>query len=86
MTRFLQLLKKRKPKDKDKVGKTMDIIALLQAIFAILLVGGKTLHEQSLLIARLSRVVSDMSAHPSPAGGLAVPQLTVLLPVPDQEV
>ena len=56
MTRFLQLLKKRKPKDKDKVGKTMDIIALLQAIFAILLVGDKTLHEQLLLIARLSEL------------------------------
>ena len=56
MTRFLQLLKKRKQKDKDKVGKTMDIIVLLQAIFVILLVGGKTLHEQSLLIARLSEL------------------------------
>ena len=56
MTRFLQLLKKRKQKDKDKVGKTMDIIVLLQAIFVILLVGDKTLHEQSLLIARLSEL------------------------------
>ena len=40
----------------DQVGKTMDIIALLQAIFAIQLVSGKTLHEQSLLIARLSKM------------------------------
>ena len=29
------------------------IVALLQAIFAILLVSGKTLQEQSLIIARL---------------------------------
>ena len=43
----------------EKVGKTMDIsaiIALLQAIFAILLVSGKTLHEQSLLITSLSKL------------------------------
>ena len=42
-----------------KVGKTTDIsaiVALLQAIFAILLVSGKTLHEQSLIIARLSNL------------------------------
>ena len=46
----------------DKVGKAMDVsanVALLQAIFAILLVSGKTLHEQSLVIARLS-------SHPQP--------------------
>ena len=43
----------------DTVGKTTDIpaiVALLQAIFAILLVSGKTLHEQSLQIARLSQL------------------------------
>ena len=43
----------------DKVGKITDISAivpLLQAIFAILLVSGKTLYKQSLLIARLSKL------------------------------
>ena len=43
----------------EKMGKTMDIsaiIAVLQAIFAILFVSGKTLHEQSLLITSLSKL------------------------------
>ena len=45
---------------KDEAGKVTEvpaIVALLQAIFAILLVSGKTLHEQSLLIARLSQLL-----------------------------
>ena len=44
---------------KDEGGKNTDvsdIVTLLQAIFAILLVNGKTLHEQSLQIARLSQL------------------------------
>ena len=49
----------------DELGKTTDvsaIVALLQAIFAILLVIGNTLHEQSLQTARLSRW-SQLSQH-----------------------
>ena len=43
----------------DEVGKMTDVSALvplLQALFSILLGSGKTLHEQSLLIARLSKL------------------------------
>ena len=43
----------------DEVVKRADvtaILALLQAILAILIVGGKTLHEQSLLNARQSKL------------------------------
>ena len=44
---------------KDEMSKQTDasaIVAFLQAIFAILLVSGKTLHEQSLLITSLSKL------------------------------
>ena len=43
----------------DEMSKQTDvsaIVVLLQAMFAILLVSGKTLHEQSLQIARLSQL------------------------------
>ena len=71
---FMQVLSQTGKEDEvDKRMNVTAIVALLQAIFAMLLVSGRALHEQSLLIARVSRVVSDMSAQPSPAGGLTVP-------------
>ena len=57
----------------DEVDKRMNvtaIVALLQAIFAMLLVSGKTLHEQSLLITRLlsqPSLLSQLEASLSPS-------------------
>ena len=57
----------------DEVDKRMNvtaIVALLQAIFAMLLVSGKTLHEQSLLITRLlsqHSLLSQLEASLSPS-------------------
>ena len=69
----------------DEVGKMTDvsaIVPLLQAIFAILLVSGKTLRT----VAASCDTVSTESAPPSPVGGFAVPQLIVLLPDQAQSV
>ena len=71
----------------DEVGKMTDVSAivpvpLLHAIFAILLVSGKTLRT----VAASCDTVSTESAPPSPVGGFAVPQLIVLLPDQAQSV
>ena len=51
---FMQVLSQTgKEGEVDKRMNVTAIVALLQAIFAMLLVSGKTLHEQSLLITRL---------------------------------
>ena len=63
----------------DEVGKMTDvsaIVPLLQAIFAILLVSGKTLWT----VAANCETVSTKSTPSSPVRGFAVPQLIVLLP------
>ena len=62
----------------DKVDKTTDlsaIIAVLQAIFAILLVSGKTLHEQSLLITSLSKLSQPCLLNHLQTEGLLSPSL-----------
>ena len=72
----------------DEVGKMTDVSAIVPvpllhaAIFAILLVSGKTLRT----VAASCDTVSTESAPPSPVGGFAVPQLIVLLPDQAQSV
>ena len=57
------------------MGKTTDIsaiVALLQAIFAILLVIGKTLHEQSLIMPRQSNLSQpSLLSHFQPEASLS---------------
>ena len=59
----------------DEVVKRADvtaILALLQAVLAILIVGGKTLHEQSLLNARQSKLSQlSLLSHPQPEASLS---------------
>ena len=59
----------------DEVDKRTDvsaILALLQAIFAILIVVGKTLHEQSVLTARQSKLSqSSLLSHFQPEASLS---------------
>ena len=60
----------------DEVDKKTDIsaiLALLQAIFAILIVVGKTLHEQSLLNARQSKLSQpSLLSHLQPEASLSL--------------
>ena len=56
----------------DKRTDVSAILALLQAIFAILIVGGKTLHEQSLRNARQSKLSRlSLLSHPQPEASLS---------------
>ena len=61
--------------NEDEVDKRADvsaILALLQAIFAILIVVGKTLHEQSVLTARHSKLSqSSLLSHFQPKASLS---------------
>ena len=71
---------------KDEMGKSTDIsdiVNLLQAIFAILLVNGKTLHEQSLQIARLLQLSQpSLLSQLQPKASLSPPHRAPARPSP----